>query len=128
MRCFLVLAATLFLFLSFKNVESDIQIIGKWELVSVFEDSLDVTSTHDPFDERYIRFFSNGKFESDGRPFEFNTGTWSYISSNEILELKSVVENDDSAWKVRIQDDRMEWKGVGNEWKSSFLLCFRRIE
>lgn len=126
MRYILIILCIGLLFLNFKDTEPKDLIIGTWELVSVYEDSIDVTSNHDPFDERYIRFLESGQFESDGRPFEFNKGDWMLNEDASILEIHSSVENDDSAWYLRIQGDKMEWKGIGNEWKEQFLLCFKR--
>ena len=126
MKYFLFILFVGLLFLNFKDADPQSQLPGLWELAAVYEDSIDVTEKHDPFDERYIRFYATGAFESDGRPFTFNEGKWKLSKDQSILEIYSSVENDDSVWRIRIQDDRMEWKGVGSDWKEGFLLCFER--
>lgn len=114
------------LFLNFRDEKTDEQILGTWTLVSVFKDSINVTDTHDPFDERYIRFLSEGSFQSDGRPFNYNSGEWNRSGDGSLLKLCSNVDYDNGAWMIRVQGDRMEWKGVGSAVKEGFLLCFER--
>ena len=114
------------LFLNFRDEKTDEQILGTWTLVSVFKDSINVTDAHDPFDERYIRFLPQGSFQSDGRPFDCNSGDWTISESGSILKLRSTVDYDNGAWMIRVQGDRMEWKGIGSDWKEEFLLCFER--
>jgi hypothetical protein len=96
---------------------------GMWRMYQVLQDGKDVTSEHDPYNERYLKLESDSTFESGGRPFGTNTGTYIYHASEHTLILDSNAgPEDDSQWKVSIQGDTMHWKGYGSEWADGFEL------
>jgi len=96
---------------------------GKWFMYKVIQDGADVTSEHDPFDERFLILREDSTFESGGRPFGRNTGKYLYNSGDKTLFLDSDVgPDDDSYWKVLIRGDTMHWQGYGSEWAEGFEL------
>jgi hypothetical protein len=102
-------------------------ITGKWLMLKVLQEKQDVTSDHDPFDERFIFVRSDSTFESGGRPYGSNTGKYVYDPENQILYLDSDAgPEDDSQWKVSIQGDTMFWHGYGSEWADDFEIIHLR--
>ena len=98
-------------------------ISGKWLMHQVIQDGQDVTSEHDPYDERFLLLKSDSTFESGGRPFGENTGKYSYNIKDQTLFLDSDAgPEDDSQWQVTIQGDTMHWQGLGSEWAKGFEL------
>lgn len=96
---------------------------GKWMMDKVIQDGKDVTSEHDPHDERYIIFKSEGTFESGGKPFGKNTGKFSFTAADQMLYLDSDAgPEDDSQWKVSMQGNKMHWQGFGSEWALGFEI------
>jgi len=96
------------------KANSENEIAGTWLMHEVIQDGQDVTSEHDPYDERFMIFREDSTFESGGRPFGRNTGRYVYDSADKT--------EDDSQWKVRIQGDTMHWQGYGSEWAEAFEL------
>jgi len=110
-------------FLAGCKANSENGITGTWLMHEVFQDGEDVTSEHDPYDERFMIFREDSTFESGGRPFGRNTGRYVYDSADKTLFLDSDAgTEDDSQWKVRIQGDTMHWQGYGSEWAEAFEL------
>jgi hypothetical protein len=99
------------------------EITGKWLMYKVIQDGQNVTSEHDPYDERFLILKSDSSFESGGRPFGKNTGRYVFSSVDHTLFLDSDIgPEDDSQWKVTIQGDTMQWRGYGSEWAKGFEL------
>jgi hypothetical protein len=110
------------LFLGCTSNEKD-GIIGKWKMYKVIQDGQDVTSEHNPYNERFIIFKSDSSFESGGRPFGKNSGKYEFNSADHTLFLDSDAgPEDDSHWKVSFQSDTMRWQGYGSEWAIGFEL------
>ena len=99
------------------------EITGKWLMHKVIQNGQDVTSEHDPYDERFVILKSDSSFESGGRPLGKNTGKYVFNSVGHTLFLDSDTgPEDDSQWKVTIQGDTMHWQGYGSEWAIRFEL------
>ena len=110
------------LFLGCTPNEKD-EIIGKWEMYKVIQDGQDVTSEHNPYNERFIIFKSDSTFESGGRPFGKNSGKYIFNSADHTLFLDSDAgPEDDSQWKITFRSDTMHWQGYGSEWAVGFEL------
>lgn len=110
------------LFLGCTSNEKD-EIIGKWEMYKVIQDEQDVTSEHNPYNERFIIFKSDSSFETGGRPFGKNLGKYIFNSADFTLFLDSDAgPEDDSQWKVTFRGDTMYWQGYGSEWAAGFEL------
>jgi hypothetical protein len=122
-----ILLLTTILTTSCKQPENlDNQIIGTWSLEKVYEYGNDVTEKHNPKDERWIEFKSNGSFVSDGEPFGRNTGRWTADNDNLILNIDSDVDDDDSEWKVTFDNDQSTWTGIGHPRKENTKLIHKR--
>jgi hypothetical protein len=103
--------------------EPEEEITGKWFMYKVIQDGQDVTSEHNPHDERYLILNSDSSFESGGKPFGTNTGRYLFNSEELTLFLDSDSgSEDDSQWKVTFQGDTMHWQGYGSEWAKGFEL------
>lgn len=109
------------------TVNNENDITGTWLMSKVVQDGQDVTSDHDPYDERYILIKEDSTFESGGRPYGKNTGKYAFNSEDSTLFLDSDAgEDDDSQWKVTIEGDTMHWQGYGSEWAEGFELIHVR--
>jgi hypothetical protein len=118
-----------FLFLACsKNEPPDKQIIGKWKMVKVYEYNNDVTSKHNPNNNRWIKFTADGNFVSDGDPFGKNTGRWKVDNEKSILYIDSDIDDDDSEWSLKFKNDEMIWTGIGHPRKENTKLIHKRIE
>lgn len=126
-KILVLLVLSVFAFCNTSNAQIKDLVIGTWALDQVMEASDDVTSEHDPHDERWIRFDANGSFESDGRPFGVNTGKWRIDESMNVLYLDSDTEGNDSEWAVFFKDDEMIWRGVGDARKATFQLFYTAV-
>jgi hypothetical protein len=103
------------------------QITGTWLMHQVIQDGRDVSSVHNPHHERYIIFRADSTFESGGRPFDINKGSYTYNSADHTLFLDSDAgPEDDSHWKVSVKGDTMHWQGYGSEWALGFQLIHLR--
>lgn len=96
-------------------------------MYAILQNGENVTDKHDPYDERVIEFRPDGTFISSGRPFGHNAGKYDYKQDSSLLFLDSDVgPNDDSQWKVEIQDDTMTWHGFGTAWAEDFVIIQTR--
>lgn len=112
---------TLFLMGCISATENEIT--GKWFMHQVIQNGLDVTSEHNPQNERFIILKRDGTFESGGKHFDKNTGKYVFNSVDHTLFLDSDAgPEDDSQWKVTVQGDTMHWQGYGSEWASGFEI------
>ena len=103
------------------------QVEGEWTMHAVIQQGEDVSNEHDPYDERYFIMKQNGTFESGGRPFEKNTGKYILNEEEKTLFLDSDVgPEDDSNWKISVNNDTMYWKGYGTEWAEEFRIVLVR--
>ena len=100
-----------------------------WKITQVISDGDDVTLQHNPNNDRYIRFDSNGSFESGGSPVGINTGKYVLDTNEHTLFLDSDAgEDDDSTWKINLQGNEMTWSGIGSAWHESFKLTFKKYQ
>ena len=101
--------------------------VGTWSMHKVLQDGQDVTSEHDPYHERFLVLNPDSSFESGGRPFGENSGSYLYNPIEHTLYLDSDAgPEDDSRWKVSISGDTMHWQGYGSEWAKAFELIHVR--
>jgi len=100
----------------------DQQIVGRWKMDKVFESDLDMTEKHNPKNDRWIEFKSDGTFVSDGKPFGRNIGRWTTDNLQSILFIDSDVDDDDSEWKVIFEANQTIWTGIGHPRKESTRL------
>jgi len=103
------------------------QMIGKWEMETVMLGDKDVTTKHDPKDERWIAFHVNQQFFSGGAPYGENQGKWSVDEVAKTFFLDSDVENDDSEWHVWFEEGRMFWRGIGDPKKERFVISYINV-
>jgi hypothetical protein len=107
------------------NSSNDLK--GTWLMHKVMLNGQDVTTEHDPYDERFIILGKDSTFESGGRPFGKNTGKFVFNPGDQTLFLDSDAgPDDDSQWKVTIRGDTMHWIGYGSEWAVNFELIHTR--
>jgi len=103
--------------------DSEDGITGKWLMYKVIQNGKDVTSEHNPNNERYLILKNDNSFESGGRPFGRNTGKYLFNKEDNKLFLDSDTgPEDDSYWKVKISNDTMYWQGYGSEWAKNFQI------
>ena len=119
MRSFLLPFVSILFLTSCQNNKN---LTGTWDMFKVYRDGQDVTERHNPDGERFIQFKEN-QFETGGKPYGTNTGSYTFDSAIDTLYLDSDTgPEDDSRWKVEISGDTMHWKGFGTEWAESFEL------
>ncbi len=105
------------------------EILGKWSMHKVIQDEKDVTEEHNPYDERFLIMREGSTFESSGRPFGRNTGSYVFDQNNHTLFLDSDAgTEDDSQWKITIEGDTMHWLGHGSEWAKGFEIIHIKTE
>ncbi|WP_127122315.1 hypothetical protein [Chryseotalea sanaruensis] len=104
----------------------DVKIIGTWTMEKVYEYDNDVTDNHNPENNRWIEFKTDGSFVSDGAPFGRNTGSWTADNNNSILYIDSEIDDDDSEWKVTFDHDQTIWTGIGHPRKENTKLIHKR--
>jgi Lipocalin-like domain len=102
------------------------RLIGKWEMAQVSDAGKDVTTVHNPQQNRWIRFNSDGSFNSGGDPYGDNKGRYEIDNNKPILFIYSSDENDDSEWNLYIEGTEMTWTGIGSPKKEGFKLIFKR--
>ena len=109
------------------NTSLDKQLIGKWMMETVYDGDQDVTTKHNPQNNRWIKFNRNGSFESGGDPYGYNDGNWELNKENSTLFLDSNTEDDDSEWHLLFQDkNTMVWTGIGTPRQEGFKLIHKR--
>ena len=107
--------------------EKEKSIVGKWMMHQVVQNGQDVTSEHNPEADRYAIFNADSTFESGGRPYGKNTGTYSINKKgNRIYIFSDAGENDNSQWLFEVHGDTMIWDGFGSEWADGFRLVHVR--
>jgi hypothetical protein len=132
----LILLFSLLLTISCTSRESVVQqIIGKWKMEKVIEQSEDVTQNHNPRNDRWISFYeqsgidNGGTFESGSGDKTENSGKWFYYEKENELYLDSDAgEADDSYWAITIKNDSMHWKGRRFEFNKRFEIFHSRIK
>ncbi|MBN7799546.1 hypothetical protein J0A67_01670 [Algoriphagus aestuariicola] len=120
----------LLLFLSScgQSDQLDRKIIGTWTMEKVYEYENDVTEKHNPAQDRWIEFKSDGSFVSEGKPFGRNTGYWTADNEASILYIDSDVDDDDSEWSVAFDKNQTIWTGIGHPRKENTKLIHKRKE
>ncbi|MBN7812414.1 hypothetical protein J0A68_15785 [Algoriphagus sp. H41] len=118
----------LFLLSCGQSDQLDQKIIGTWTMEKVYEYENDVTEKHNPAQDRWIEFKSDGTFVSDGQPFGRNTGRWTADNEASILYIDSDVDDDDSEWSVTFDKDLSTWTGIGHPRKENTKLIHKRKE
>lgn len=107
-----------------KNMEK--QLLGKWMMNAVYENDQNVTSKHNPENNRWIKFNRNGSYESGGDPHGYNDGEWELDVEKAILFLDSNMEDDDSEWKISFKDDKTIWTGIGTPRQEGVKLVLKK--
>jgi len=103
------------------------EITGQWLMYKVIQDGKDVSSEHNPHNERYLILKSDSTFESGGRPYGKNSGKYVFNAEENTLFLDSDAgQEDDSQWEVTFLGDTMHWQGYGSEWAKDFELIHLR--
>ena len=91
----------------------------------VLDGVIDVTSepAFNPENNRWIAFYDDSTFVSDGDPYGRNTGKWIISDSTSVLFLDSDTDvGDDSYWIVSFRGDTMIWKGTNSDFTSRFTV------
>lgn len=107
------------------HVPLDDRLVGTWTMDRILEDGRDVTAQHDPADNRWIRFYGDHTFESDGDPYGPNDGEWALDDSTLFLD-SAAGDGDDSYWIVQIEDDVMRWSGARSDFTERFVIWLSR--
>lgn len=121
---FLLLCIVLMMVSCTSKNEREAQLNGKWNMYKIFELEKDVTSEHNPNNNRWITFHEDGTFESDGDPYGYNTGKWTLDTEKAILFIDSDSEDDDSEWNISFKDAQLIWTGIGAPRKEGFTLIY----
>ena len=105
------------------------KIVGTWKMEQVLDLGNDVSSEHNPNQDRWVTFYKDHTFKSGGGPFGENTGKWELDENTATLYLDSDAgEDDDSYWVVHINTNDMEWKGTKFDFAKRFTLRHIRVK
>ena len=105
------------------------QILGKWKMDKVLEREANMSHIHNPHEDRWIRFYQNGSFESGGKPYGRNSGRYTLNTEKQIIYLDSDAgEDDDSKWQFSLSRQKMNWTGIGSERQRSTKILYSKIE
>jgi hypothetical protein len=126
-KTMVLLLITIGLFSCANTQDPQKQLIGKWKMVKIYEGEKDVSSQHNPKNNRWIKFNRNGSFESGGDPQGPNEGEWEFDVKTMVLFIDSKKEDDDSEWKIAFEDDKMIYKGIGTQRQESFKLISKKV-
>ena len=103
------------------------QLMGKWHFSRIIIDGEDVSREQNPDNDRWICFFHDGNFASDGGMPGKNTGSYSFDEVTAVLMLDSDAgEGDDSNWIVHFSKDTLVMQAIltpGQE--NSFIYAVR---
>lgn len=94
-------------------------------MAAVLDGTESVTTDHNPENDRWIAFASNGTFETDGEPYGRNTGKWILTSEENATTLfldSDAGAHDDSYWTLQFSGDTMIWKGLRTDFAKRFTL------
>jgi len=110
-----------------EEAPSERQLVGRWQMEAVFQDTVEVSDEHNPARNRWIELRADRSFASDGDPYGPNTGVWTYDDAAGTLEIISDLgTDDDSVWRVSIRGRQMVWRGVGSAWAEQFTIVSQR--
>lgn len=104
------------------------QLVGKWNMTKVYNDGVDVSSEHNPQNDRWVTFAEDGSFQSGGTPYGENMGTWSFNEAGFLFLNSDAGEGDDSYWEVTIDKGRMTWTGAVFEFTQTFSIELTRAK
>lgn len=125
MKYFIVTIAVLTLLFGCSTNQN--HIVGKWKMHQIIQDGKDVTKEHNPENDRYFIMNEDGSFQSGGQPYGKNAGKYTYDKEAKTLFIDSDEgPEDDSNWRIKIQNDMMSWQGVGTAWAERFRVIHVR--
>lgn len=108
-----------------ESLENTLQ--GMWLIDEIIQQGKDVSSEHNPKNNRFIIFKSDGTFESGGDPYGKNTGDFYVNGLTSGLHLDSDSgPDDDSYWSVTIKKGLMYWRGTGSEFAKEFEIRYKK--
>ena len=102
------------------------KILGKWQMEQIWQSGLDVSKEHNPQNNRWIKFHTNHRFDSDGDPYGKNSGTWNINEENILFLDSDEGAEDDSYWIIEFGEKKMTWKGTSNEFAKNFEIRFSK--
>lgn len=95
----------------------------------VLEREANMSHIHNPHEDRWIRFYQNGSFESGGKPYGQNSGRYTMNEEKQIIYLDSDAgEDDDSKWTFSISRQEMNWTGLGSERQRATTIFYHKTE
>ena len=102
---------------------STYEIHGKWEVVKITENDMDISSTIDNNAQRWLEFISNDRYNSDGYPFGRYEGEYTLNENSGTLVLKSGSANTKSmTWQARYDGEYLILTGTGQFQHYKFFL------
>jgi hypothetical protein len=130
---YIIALLTLVLFSCGEDTSLRGKIEGRWEMTKVLDRSEDVTKTHNPESNRWIKFIKDennengGIFESGSGDKKENTGKWS-IKGFELFIDSDAGDDDDSYWQVIIEGNEMHWIGQRFDFNKRFEIFFDKSD
>ncbi|MBI1183521.1 hypothetical protein GC194_04585 [bacterium] len=91
-------------------------------MTRITNDGVDVSSEHNPQNDRWIELNADHTFVSDGTPFGRNTGRWSITKEGWLWLDSDAGEADDSYWTYNISGNEMRWQGQKFEFSKHFVI------
>ena len=99
------------------------ELIGKWEVVKITENDMDISSTIDKNAQRWLEFISDDRYNSDGYPFGRYEGEYILDENAGTLVLKSGSANTKSiTWQARYDGEYLILNGTGQLQHYKFFL------
>jgi len=98
-------------------------LVGKWAIEKVTENGQDITRSIDQQATRWIEFYSDGMYDSDGYPFGRYSGEYTLNGETGKLILKHPSEaNKEMHWMVKYDGECLILSGTGRLEQYSFFL------
>ena len=108
--------------------ELNTQLLGHWNMHQVIQSDQDVTAEHNPNQDRWVEFYADGTFKSGGGAFGENTGKFTLQKEGMLLLDSDAGPDDDSQWIITINQEVMEWQGLGSDWARQFKIIHHRTK
>jgi hypothetical protein len=98
-------------------------LLGKWHVIKITENDQDIALEMDRQASRWVEFFNDGVFASDGYPFGNYSGEYNLDEQSGLLSLKNDINRHEIIqWLVTYDGDQLIIKGTGKLSVYTFYL------
>jgi hypothetical protein len=103
-------------------------LLGKWEIQSVYHENVDVTDHYIQDEHRWIEFDNDFTFVSDGEAYGRKEGRFSLEENTGLLSFDlDLGLGKQSHWYVEIDGQRMYWTDTGSSTAGKIKIILIRV-